>query len=98
MPEANKVVAGVAWFRADQWQLLRSLSVDADTLERTHAEWEAIAEKRLLDLAHQGLTVRKVDVDVDDLVTWCRLKQRPLNGAARAAYALALLQDENKRA
>src|SRR5436190_13564981 len=39
MPRKPEIVAGIAWFRADQWQLLRSLSTDADELEETYEEW-----------------------------------------------------------
>ncbi len=47
MTHKPEVVAGIAWFRASQWQLLRSLATDADDLEETHEEWVKIAEKRL---------------------------------------------------
>ena len=98
MPRPQKVVAGIAWFRADQWQLLRSLAADADTLEHTHAEWETIAEKAIRDLARQGVTARKVDVDVNDLQAWCSAARRPLDASARAEYAVAHLSDEDERA
>ncbi len=91
MARSQKVVASIAWFRADQWQLLRSLAADPDTLEQTHGEWVAIAEKAIKDLARQGVTVRKVAVDVNDLRQWCAAQQRPLDASARAAYALANL-------
>ena len=97
MPRQQKVIAGIAWFRADQWQLLRSLAADADKLEQTHAEWAAAAEKVIKDLARQGITARKVAVDVNDLKEWCAVQQRPLDASARAQYALANLPDDNER-
>jgi hypothetical protein len=92
MPPRQKIIAGIAWFRADQWQLLRSLAVDADILEETHAEWVRVAEKTIKKLAREGVTARKVIVDVNALKEWCELQNRPLDAAARAAYALANLQ------
>jgi len=71
MPAKPEIVAGIAWFRADQWQLLRSLSTDADELEKTYEEWVAIAEKTVQDLTRQGVPARKVDVDVNELQVWC---------------------------
>jgi len=47
MARKSEVVAGIAWFRANQWQLLRSLATDAEDLEETHEEWVKIAEKTL---------------------------------------------------
>ena len=77
MARSQTVVAGIAWFRSDQWQLLRSLASDADILEQTHAEWESLAEKTIRDLAREGLLARKVDVDVNHLRVWCIAQQRP---------------------
>src|SRR5436190_2522832 len=93
MASRPEIVAGIAWFRADQWQLLRSLSTDADELEKTYEEWVAIAEKAIEDLARQGVFARKVDVDVNDLQVWCSARKRPLDSSARAQYAAAHLPD-----
>jgi hypothetical protein len=98
MPRPQKVIAGIAWFRADQWQLLRSLAADPDKLEQTYSDWVTIAEKAIKDLARQGVTARKVAVDVHGLKEWCAVQQRPLDASARAAYALANLPDDNDRA
>ena len=98
MARSRTVVAGIAWFRPDQWQLLRSLASDADILEQTHAEWESLAEKTIKDLAREGLVARRVDVDVNELQVWCTAQQRPLDASARAAYAVARLRDESENA
>ncbi len=92
-----RIVAGIAWFRPDQWELLRALSVDADTLEQTHAEWENLAQKTIQDLAREGVAARKVDVDVNDLQAWCVAEHRPLDGAARAAYAATRLRSDDQQ-
>jgi hypothetical protein len=39
---------------------------------------------------------RKVDVDVDELVEWCRSEGRAVDGAARAAFAVLKLRQTNK--
>jgi len=93
MARKPEIVAGIAWFRADQWQLLRSLSADVDELEETYEEWVAIAEKAIEDLARQGVFARKVDVDVNELQRWCSAQKRPLDSSARAQYAAAHLPD-----
>jgi len=92
MPRKSEVVAGIAWFRANQWQLLRSLATDAD-LEETHEEWVKIVEKTIDDFARQRVLAQKVDVDVNELQAWCSAQNRPLDSSARAAYAAAHLRD-----
>ena len=93
MPGKPEIVAGIAWFRADHWQLRRSLSTDADELEKTYEEWVAIAEKTVQDLTRQGVLARKVDVDVNELQVWCPAQKRPLDSSAGAQYAAAHLSD-----
>lgn len=98
MARKPEVVAGIAWFRANQWQLLRSLATDAEDLEETHEEWVKIAEKTIEDLARQGVLTPKVDVDVNELQAWCSAQNRPLDSSARAAYAAAHLRDLHENA
>jgi hypothetical protein len=93
MSSSPEVVLGIAWFRADQWDLLRSLSADPDVLEPTHGEWEKLARRTIQDVARQGILARKVDVDVERLEAWCKAQQRPLDASARAAYAAERLRD-----
>jgi hypothetical protein len=93
MSSSREVVLGIAWFRPDQWELLRSLSADSDVLEPTHAEWEKLAQRTVRDLACQGILARRVDVDVEHLHAWCEVQQRPLDASARAAYAAERLRD-----
>jgi len=98
MTRKPEIVAGIAWFRANQWQLLRSLATDAEDLEETHEEWVKIAEKTIEDLARQGVLAQKVDVDVNELQAWCSAQNRPLDSSARAAYAAAHLRDLHENA
>ena len=81
------MVSGVAWYRAEQWPRLLEVAVDRSELERTYDEWQVVATKGLADLARAGGRARKVEVDVDELVEWCRSEGRPVDGAARAAFA-----------
>lgn len=93
MSGSQEVVLGIAWFRPDQWELLRSLAADPDVLEPTHGEWEKLAKKMIKDLARQGILARKVDIDVHRLRAWCIAQQRALDASARAAYATERLRD-----
>ncbi len=83
---------GIAWFRPDQWERLREVSADSVELEADHNDWLGHAEKTLFELHTQGMNVVRVDVDVEDLLHWCRTKQRPVNAESRSKYAAELLQ------
>ena len=95
-PGSADVVSGVACYRAEQWPRLLEVSVDRSELERMYDEWQAMATKGLADLARAGVWARTVDVDVDELVEWCRSEGRAVDGAARAAFAVLKLRQTNK--
>ena len=85
-------VIGVAWYRPEQWETLRNVSVDRDKLEEKYAEWLADAERVVKQLQQQGLRVIKVDVEISDLMLWCESQQIPLDAEARSNYAAFKVQ------
>ena len=82
----NSVIA-MAWYRSDQWTLLRALSADGESLEETYEAWFAFASEKVRELRDPGLEVREVEVEVSALVRWCESQGRAVNGEARAEYA-----------
>ena len=83
---------GIAWFSRDQWQRLSELVDDRDELDDTFEQWERNALAALYRLESQGYSVRKVMVDVEMFVAWCRGRGRRIDSAARAEYVVALLR------
>ena len=77
---------GVAWYRINQWQRLRAVSIDADNLEDTYEEWLREAEQKVAEFGALGLRVEKVDVDVEQLIAWCNERGLKLDGGARSMY------------
>ncbi|MBN2011687.1 hypothetical protein JW960_20325 [candidate division KSB1 bacterium] len=90
------MVVGIAWFRANQWERLREISVDKDDLETTFEQWHKMARKTLSKFRLQGMHVHKVDVDVEELETWCQLEKRPVDAAARSEFASYKLQQQHE--
>jgi hypothetical protein len=91
IPEAE-AVAGCAWYRAEQWERLREISVDRHRLAETYEKWLINAEKGLQQMQEVGMSAEKVEVDVEELLAWCRAHDRDVDGAARAAYAAEMLR------
>ena len=90
-------ILGIAWFRADQWTRLRDLSSDSDQIDELYEDWLDYAEKQVEDLRARGFDPRKVDVDVDELLMWCKNKKLPVNIKTRSDYvAYKLLHDAKK--
>lgn len=80
------MIVGIAWYRADQYALLRALAVDGESMADTHEQWLAEVTRTMDGLNQQGVKARRVDVDIKDLAAWCEERGRPMDGSARAAY------------
>ena len=85
MTETNSVT-GVAWYRREDWSRLREIASDRTKLDDTYEAWLAGAQKTLLELAVAGVAARRVNVDVENLVRWCRAEGRSVDSAGRAAF------------
>ena len=83
----RKIVPGVAWYRREQWPRLRDVSADADALEETYDEWEAMALDALQQLRARGIEPARIDIDVEELLRWCQAGGRPVDAKARSAFA-----------
>ncbi|GMQ82617.1 MAG: hypothetical protein BMS9Abin05_2072 [Rhodothermia bacterium] len=91
------MIIGVAWYRLEQWTLLKSISVDSAELEDTYQEWIEAAEQSLKQIRETGINARKVDVDVDELSDWCRTEGRPVDGSARSQFVVHQMKHEDQK-
>jgi hypothetical protein len=95
--DKGTTVLGVAWYRREQWNRLLEISSDRDQLEDTYEEWESIAEKHFDELARPGFPIRKVDIDVEELLSWCGSQGRPVDGEVRAHFTSMKLREREKK-
>ncbi|WP_290525926.1 hypothetical protein [Alcanivorax sp.] len=49
------------------------------------------------DLTLKVVVAQKVSIKAENLLEWCQKQGRPLNGQARSAYAVHLLQQRQER-
>ncbi len=80
------MVTGVAWYKPEQYTRVRELSTDKDAMFESYEEWRVNAEDVCLKLLGEGVVIKKVEVDLDDMLAWCRLHGKDFNGAARSEY------------
>jgi hypothetical protein len=86
------VKIGIAWYREDQWSLLRSTAADPEAIEDTYRDWLTYAVKLIEDLKQQGFDPVRVDFDVKKFNKWCKQNQKAPNSRSRSQYATHLLQ------
>ena len=93
-PSAAPIVVGVCWYRQEQYERFLASAADREKLEQTWAEWQMSAERTLRQVRAQGLDVRKVDIDLDELLAYCMAEEKPNTGATRVEYVTHLLERE----
>ncbi len=81
------MVVGIAWYRPEQYGLLRALSTDTDAMEKPCEEWLAGVNRTVDELRRIGVGAQRVDVEIKELVAWCQQRGVPLDGQARAQFA-----------
>jgi hypothetical protein len=87
---AGDAQLGLAWYTRETWAHLREVADDAHALDSTFEEWERGALAAIHDLESLGRRIRKVPIDIDALVSWCRERNRRIDSAARAEYVTYL--------
>ena len=95
--EAVDTVLGVAWYTREQYERLLEVANDRDNLEDTVEEWQATAEKMMVQLSRPGVLPRKVHIDIDELVSWCKAHKRPVDGASRTKFVADKVEEEIER-
>lgn len=88
------MVTGIAWYRAEQWERLREVSEEVDNLEDTHGAWLQTAERMIRDGILAYVSFEKVDLDVEDVLTWCNARGLAMNAEARSRYVSERLRQK----
>ena len=76
-----------AWLREADWSRWGALSED---LPDSYEQWRSAAEEAIANSKAQPWQVRRIEIDPEDYVAWCRARGRLHNAASRALYATFL--------
>jgi len=91
-PNVGQAPIGFAWYTRETWERLRESADDREALDDTFEEWERQAVGAFRELESIRRSVRKVPVDIDAVVAWCRKRGRRFDSAARSEYVAQLLR------
>jgi hypothetical protein len=92
----HKIKIGVAWYREDQWPLLKSTASDPEAIEDTYHEWLEHIGKAMKKLKREDYEPVKIDFDVNKFNDWCRINKKDPNGESRAEYTTHFLRIMDK--
>lgn len=93
----DETAVGFAWYQRHQWGRLRELAADAEGIEENYDAWLTSAKRSLATVKSQGLSVERVQVDVEEVAAWCARAGRRFDGKARSEYVAELLRNRTSR-
>jgi hypothetical protein len=76
----------IAWYKKDEYDKLLRVIIDKDSMPLNYNDWLEIATATIEDLKNQGFNVKKIVVDVDELIEWCRVMKKENTAKNRALF------------
>jgi len=92
--QASTSVVGVTWYTEENWARVKSAATDSERFEATYTEWSAMAGKALADIRKGGVNAVKFFINSDDLLSWCRLHNKPNNAESHSEFVAEKLQSQ----
>ena len=89
----KRLVMGVTWYRAEQWERLREISEDKDNFDKTYEESLVDSEHKVKQLEAQGIRPVKVEVDVEEMLTWCSAQGLSVTPETRTKFMMTKLRE-----
>ena len=94
---SDKIEIGICWFQPDQWSRLLQIVEDPNELDDSYDEWRKNAHQTIQRFRAQGLSVRKVSVNLEDLLSWCNERGVPVNGKSRSEYVTEVMSKRSNK-
>jgi len=85
-------VQAMVWYKEEDWQKLKEIFVDSDSLPETYAGWLQRAEEMKEKVQADGDAVIKVYIDPRTFPQWCRDKDLQMDAEARSQLAIEVAQ------
>ena len=86
----EEVEFAFCWYDKTQWSLLKEL--EPETLDDSYEDWRRNANKAFQELTAAGHRLKKVALNADDYLRWCKENDTEISGESRSAYAVWLLK------
>ncbi|MDA8122029.1 MAG: hypothetical protein M0Z38_05605 [Deltaproteobacteria bacterium] len=97
MKSNSDKVIGIAWYKKEQWFILRQVTENPNDIEDTYGEWLENAIKLKKKLMDSGLTVEEVDIDIQDVISWCKKGNKTINSKNISEYVVFKLMEKNTK-
>jgi len=93
MEHKKSLVMGVTWYRPEQWERLREIVEDKENFDKTYEEPVLDSENKVKQLEAQGIRPVKVEVDVEEMLTWCFAQGLAVTPETRTKFMMTKLRE-----
>ena len=83
----------IGFYREDQWPLLLKTADDIDVMEKEYGEWKKGIERLVANMKMVGIEPVTVDIDIYELLSFCREHHLKNNGQTRSQFVAQLLKN-----
>ena len=87
------LVMGVTWYRPEQWKLLQEVVEDKENFDKTYEESRVESETKIKRLESKGIHPVQVEVDVEEMITWCSNQGLSVNPETRTKFMMTKLRE-----
>ncbi|MGV8136824.1 MAG: hypothetical protein AB2L20_16565 [Mangrovibacterium sp.] len=78
----------LAYYRKKDWKRFIDSIDDKESIHDTWKEWHKSYLKAKKDLIKEGFAVQDIEVDIDELTEYCRLRRIKNDGKARSQFVI----------
>lgn len=90
----GKMMLGIGFYRREQWPLLLQSAVDSHVLEKTYDEWLDVVDASVDKIKAHGIEPKLVDVDIEELISFCKKEGLQNNARARSKFVAKLFSNK----
>ncbi len=76
----------LAYYRKKDWKRFVKIIDDRESMHDTWIEWHKAFLKAKRDLISQGFEVEDIEVDLDELTNYCKMRGIKNDGKARSQF------------
>jgi hypothetical protein len=84
---------GVTWYHPELWDRLREIVEDKENFDKTYEESVLDSENKIKQLEAQGMRPVKVEVDVEEMLTWCSAQGLSVTPETRTKFMMTKLRE-----
>ncbi len=95
--DKKNLVMGVTWYRPEQWHLLQEISEDKENFDKTYEESLVDSENKIKQLEAQGYRPVKVEVDVEEMLTWCSTQGLSVTPETRTKFMMNTFREQVRK-